>query len=312
MRYILGVDGGGTKTRAVILQDRQECLRAETGGINYNSYTKEQIRTHLNELAGKCQKAGFAPKECMGIGVGAAGISNPEAVSFLKECLAECGFMCPVSIFGDHEAALRGGLLKEPGILLIAGTGSICFAQNGAGEKKRVGGYGHLIDDGGSAYAVGRDILRAVVRARDGRKLRTELTEAVFERLGLRTIEDLVGYVYCPETGKKEIAQLATLLTEERIQRDACCREIAQTAAHELCELIVPAAQWLKDIEPEKEGNYPVLLAGSVLENNVMIRTFWEEEILKKQVPVYMGQRKKDAAYGAASLFLDKAGWQLS
>ena len=138
MGFVLGMDGGGTATGAVILRQGRECARIAAGGINYNSYPPGQIREHLQEIAAKCQELGFAPSHCTGVGIGAAGISNPGAVPFLKQCIKECGFVCPVVVMGDHEAALRGGLMGEPGALLIAGTGSICLARNRAGDRKSV------------------------------------------------------------------------------------------------------------------------------------------------------------------------------
>ncbi|NBJ91563.1 N-acetylglucosamine kinase [Parablautia muri] len=302
MGFILGMDGGGTSTQGVILQQGKECARIAAGGINYNSYSQKQIREHLQEIAEKCREYGFAPALCTGVGIGAAGISNPAAVSFLKECIKELGFVCPVVVMGDHEAALRGGLMGEAGLLLIAGTGSVCLAQDKAGKLYRTGGYGHLIDDGGSAYAIGRDILQAVVRSHDGREEKTVLTEAVFQTLGIHSVGELIGFVYNGGTGKREIAYLAQLLTEERIKSDLVSEKIAKAAASELVELIGPCLSRME------EGFYPILFSGSVLVKNKKIGGFLREQIAREKLPVYVAERKKDPAIGAASWFQDNAG----
>ena len=302
MGFVLGMDGGGTATGAVILRQGRECARIAAGGINYNSYPPGQIREHLQEIAAKCQELGFAPSHCTGVGIGAAGISNPGAVPFLKQYIKECGFVCPVVVMGDHEAALRGGLMGEPGALLIAGTGSICLARNKAGRLYRTGGYGHLIDDGGSAYAIGRDILQAVVQSYDGRGKKTLLTEAVFQELCIHSVEGLTGFVYGSGTGKREIAGLAVLLTEERIKNDQVSEKIARNAAGELVKLIRPCLSWLG------EGSYPLLFSGSVLMKNKMVNEFVREQMAKEGLPGYVAEGKKDPAYGAASWFQDNAG----
>lgn len=302
MGFLLGMDGGGTSTQAVILQQGKECARISAGGINYNSYPQEQIRGHLQEIAERCRELGFAPALCTGVGIGAAGISNPAAASFLKECINQLGFVCPVAVMGDHEAALRGGLMGEAGLLLIAGTGSVCLAQDRAGNLYRTGGYGHLIDDGGSAYAIGRDILRAVVQSHDNREEKTGLTEAVFGELGVHSVGELVGFVYDVNTGKREIARLAMLLTEERIKEDRVAEKIARGAASELVELVRPCLSWLG------EGSCPILLSGSVLVKNKMISEFLQEQMVREGLAVYAVERKKDPAYGAASWFQDNAG----
>lgn len=80
----------------------------------------------------------------------------------------------------------------------MAGTGAICCGRDGAGNRTRVGGYGYLIDDGGSGYALGRDILTAVVRAADGRGPATALTQAVFAALGVRSVGEIITWLYAP------------------------------------------------------------------------------------------------------------------
>ena len=183
-KFYLGMDGGGTKTECVLLAKSpngllQEKNRFCVSGINYNSYSKEQIRTALFEIGERVEKILPGGQKLAGMGIGAAGISNPEAVPFLLKWAEKAGFSCTCEICGDDKAALVGAVGTGKGILLISGTGSVCLASDGAGHFYRAGGWGHLIDDAGSAYAIGRDILSAVVKAADGRGEKTLLTEVV-------------------------------------------------------------------------------------------------------------------------------------
>ena len=123
------------------------------------------------------------------------------------------------------------------GLLLIAGTGSVCCGRDAEGHLFRVGGYGHLIDDPGSGWAIGRSILTAIVRAEDGRGSETVLTGLVFEKLKIRDVGEMITWLYGPATGKREVAALASLLPSALALRDAAAETIARQAGEDLAEL---------------------------------------------------------------------------
>ena len=174
-------------------------------------------------------------KDCARLCVGAAGISNPAVKQILAQELEQSGFRGSWKLSGDQEIALRGAM-DGPGAVVIAGTGSICFGKNGEGQTARSGGYGHLIDDGGSGYALGRSVLSCAVRALDGRVEDSGILRAVCDRLGGG--ERIVPFVYSPETDKAAIAQFAAIALEEagRGNPEAC--KILRREARELGELV--------------------------------------------------------------------------
>ena len=194
MPYYVGIDGGGTKT-AVELRTRGSAAhsRAVFGPLNCNSDRTAAAKALTDTLAWlAAQPEGLAG--CDGLCIGSAGISNPDAYNFIQDIIRAGGYTGPLQIVGDQVTALAGALGQPVGTVLIAGTGSICYARTADGREARSGGWGHLIDDEGSAYALGRDILRAVVRAADGRAPAThaadELTQmaaAAMQPLGLQT-----------------------------------------------------------------------------------------------------------------------------
>lgn len=297
--YRIGMDGGGTRTRLAVIEQGQERFRCETGGINYNSFPGEEIQESLSKAISEVKEKGFLSEECEGIGIGAAGVSNPKAAPFLTDVLRELGFTCPVVVVGDQEAALAGAVGKRTGILLIAGTGSVCMAQDGAGGKYRAGGFGHIIDDAGSAYAVGRDILTAIVRAEDGRGGFTALREPVFQMLGVENSGQLVAYVYDTARTKKDIAAVASCLSEELIRTDAAATEIARKAAEEQVLLVEAILQKLK---LDAEQKIPLLLEGGLILKNREVNSVFRRLLEEKKLPVYLADKEKDAAYGAAFL----------
>lgn len=299
MGYRIGMDGGGTRTRIAVIMKGKECFRCETGGMNYNSFSKTEIMEHLSRGLLALSEHGYLPEECEGVGIGAAGVSNPEAEPFLKKCIRKMGFTCDIVVAGDQEAALLGGVGQAPGILLIAGTGSICIAQDGDGRHFRTGGYGHIIDDAGSAYAAGRDILTAIVRAQDGRGQETTLQKDVFDKLGIVQIGNLITWIYDKNRTKREIAALANCLTPERMASDGVAAGIADKAAEELV-LLVKAV--LRNLQLEESDRYPLLLEGGLILQNKRIRSYFWELLSKEKLPVYPAEKKNDAAYGAAFL----------
>ena len=177
---IAGIDGGGTHTRLELRDGDNHFLRREEfGAFNLNSIGEAAFRRLLRQVFAAC--GGMT--DCEKICIGAAGISNPAVGDILMQELNDAGFTGKWKLCGDQEIALRGAM-DCPGAAVIAGTGSICFGKNRDGQTARSGGYGHLIDDGGSGYALGRDVFRAAVRALDGREEDPAILKAVYARLG--------------------------------------------------------------------------------------------------------------------------------
>ena len=154
----------------------------------------------------------------------------------------------------------------------------------------RAGGYGHLIDDKGSAYDISIRILEAVVRAEDGRGENTVFRELVFERLGIKDIRELIGYIYSKDTNKGDIAALAPLLSEGIKRGDSVAVAIEDAVVEELNSLIFAVKKRL-DYGPE------VALWGSVLQKNDHIR-----EKLEKRAGLKMFFPQEDASVGALRL----------
>lgn len=259
--FIMGIDGGGTHTR-IELRDMENRLirRGEFGPFNINSVGEAAFRSLLREIF--AWSGGMA--HCDRLCIGAAGISNPKTAWILAEELEKQGFQGKWKLCGDQEIALRGAM-EGPGIAVIAGTGSICFGKNAAGETARSGGYGHLIDDGGSGYALGRDVLSAAVRALDGRVKNQEILQAVCRRLGGGP-EKIVPFVYGPETDKAAIAGFASLALELADRKDPEALEILGREARELSALVAAVQERLG------LSHCRIALLGGLLENATSYR----------------------------------------
>ena len=231
--FIAGIDGGGTHTR-IELRDMENQLlrRGEFGPFNINSIGEQAFHALLREVFAWC--GGMA--DCARLCVGAAGISNPKVAQILARELEAAGFTGKWYLCGDQEIALRGAM-DGPGVVVIAGTGSICFGKNEAGQTARSGGYGHLIDDGGSGYALGRDIFSSAVRCLDGRVADSRILQAVCDRLGTGP-EGIVPFIYSPETDKAAIARFALIALEQAQQGDREALQILRQEAGELARMV--------------------------------------------------------------------------
>lgn len=300
MKYVAGWDGGGTKTAVAVADDSGRIIRTFTSGaINLNGQDEESVRSSVRDMvktiAGICGDL----DNCFMICIGAAGVSNPTVVSRLTAMVREAGYGGGLTVTGDHETALYGGLESQWGIVLIAGTGSVCFGRNASGETHRTGGGGHLVDDEGSGYSIGRELISAALKACDGRSESQLVAPAVFNRLQIASVGDLIGFVYAPATNKRDIAAVAPLLSELCAMGDADALAIADRSAHALFQLAVPVVERLS----LQSGR--LALAGSVLLRNDRVRGRLTALLHEKYPNLECMAAKRDASQGAALMALE-------
>ena len=299
MKQLIGIDGGGTSTKATLYEYAPggvgQALRyAESGPSNLNSNSPEQVRANLAELY-----AALNPEEAVAVGLGVAGITTPGVTEQLTQFLEEIGYPKVVVIVGDYESALRGAFDREPGVLLIAGTGSIAYGQARDGRLHRAGGYGHLISDGGSAYSIGQALLSAYVKAYDGSIEKTALLQALEDQLGKtpqEALDALMSLAYKLPFDKARIAALARLQDAFLAKRDPLALKIAREGAEELRILIDTVAK------PLGEEKVELALAGGMLLHNPEYRLVLEETLKQSDLEYEVTAPRADAMAGAADL----------
>jgi N-acetylglucosamine kinase-like BadF-type ATPase len=185
---------------------------------------------------------------------------------------------------------------EAPGVLLIAGTGSIAWARAADGRVLQVGGWGREIGDEGSGYGLGVDATRAVLRAFDGRSPHTSLTAAVLALTGCSSAPDLVRFA--ATAAKSDYAALAPVVLEHAAGGDAAARRICEDALDALVELVVTAAR-------RAELPAPVIAtAGGLAAPGSALRTPLQERLLAALPLAELLGEPIDAARGAARMAL--------
>ena len=290
---IAGIDGGGTHTRLELRDEENRLLsRTEFGPFNLNAIGEAAFRRLLRQVFAACGDMADCARLC----VGGAGISNPAVGAILGQELERAGFSGMWKLCGDQEIALRGAM-DGPGIAVIAGTGSICFGKNQAGQTARSGGFGHLIDDGGSGYALGRDVLSTAVQALDGRCPDTAILERVYHRLGREDPGAIVSFVYDETTDKAAIARFSSIALALAEEGNPTAQAILNRGAGELYALAAAVQRRLG-----LEGR-PIALLGGLLSEKNPYRRAVARKLAGLGTVIYPAH---DALWGAAQM-----AWEL-
>ena len=260
MSTVLGIDAGGTKTIAAIVDEAGTVLDvASASGLDpTRSHDAEaELRTFLVEIVQNTDAApSFATVGLPFHGEIAAITDMQRAV--VGECLAGGARAC-----NDVEVAHIGAFAGGHGVLLLAGTGSMAWAAGPAGTS-RAGGFGDLIGDEGSAFWIGQQTLTLLSREADGRRLRSPLGQGILDALGIGS-DDLIDWIYAQPNSRSGIASVARHVSTMATQGNADAFAILARAAVELKETADAAARACGLGE-----NYPLSTAGSVFRDPVI------------------------------------------
>jgi N-acetylglucosamine kinase-like BadF-type ATPase len=238
-KFFLGIDGGGTKTHAVIADESLRVLgEGFSGAANPLRVGLEEAITHIDQaVADACAQAGIELLKVDSACAAIAGINHPIHYHTMKDALNEALQIGGLELVTDARAALEGALDGKPGVVVIAGTGSIAIGINDSGQQARSGGFGPTLSDEGSGYDIARRALKAVVSSFDGRSPSTLLAERICNRLGVSSPADLPGVIYNSDSEPVDIAPLAELVDEAAQEGDQVARQILGDAGRELGRL---------------------------------------------------------------------------
>jgi N-acetylglucosamine kinase-like BadF-type ATPase len=282
MRVILAIDGGGSRTRCLAIDREGHVLgQAETGPSNHllisGDVVQGSLASAIEQVLSQCE---LSVDSVACVSAGLAGVDfDGDGAPEMETLLRDLGFANAV-VNGDMVIAHAGALQLEPGVVALAGTGSVILGIGFNGERVKIGGWGPVYGDEGSAYRIGQMALRAAARAYDGRGAATSLTRALPGALGLRDFRETVTRVYVQGMEPREIAALARVAYEVAETGDEVARDLFTSAADDLVDGVVAAVRQLELPLPELLVSYQ----GSVLESCRLLRERFEAQ-LKQIVP---------------------------
>ncbi len=259
---LLGVDGGGSKTVALLADRKGKILARGWGGpSNIHAAGVEPALREL-ELAvdGALAAAGVKPASLRALCLGMSGAGRTEDQDVFRAWAGRRFPGLPLRIATDAELVLAAGTPAGWGLAVVSGTGSIVWARSRDGLTARAGGWGSLMGDEGSGYAIGQAALQMVARAADGRAAHTALTRLVLARWGLADAQALIRRVSDPPLERAEVAALTPLVEQAAAQGDLAAERILAQAGFELAAAARAAADQLS-----LSGAIPCALSGGAL-----------------------------------------------
>jgi len=313
MSYVLGIDGGGTKTVCVLMDDTGKILGRGTGGAsNYQSVGVEAAIQSIHSAIYKAVNESLQSIETItikAICLGLAGVSRPADIQIIQGVVKELQRsnwlpilwdLQPSNIIICHDAfiALVGGIGDDVGIVVAAGTGSIVFGRNQQGATHRVGGWGYILGDEGSAYKIAVYGMQAALKSYDGHEILTSLVDDFKRHLGLGSIEDLIEVIYRRGWGVKEISSLAQVVDLAAALGDELANKIIDDAVEEL----VKATSTVINKIFNNNSNIEIVTVGSVWQGKSQIQDRFAASVVNDFPFAKVISPKYEPAYGAGLL----------
>jgi N-acetylglucosamine kinase len=304
--YFLGVDGGQSSTIAVI-GDEQGLITGWASAGPCNHVAAEEARARFVEVIGACaeQAASHARlasarphfrAACLGM---SGGPDDKEAL--LRELIDADRLV----VTHDAHIALSGALSGAPGMVAIAGTGSIAFGENAAGETARAGGWGYVYGDEGGAFDIARQAVRATLREHEGWGAHTALTPALLESTGASNANEMMHQLYTPEWPRARVATLARVVNRIAEAGDPVAIDVMNSAGQHLALLTAAVRRQLfREDEPSR-----LSWIGGVFESSVLLGRF--RALVELEGSVTTAPPEHAPAVGALMLAYRAAGLKI-
>lgn len=266
MSLYIGIDGGGSSTRCAIGDDVSVYAVESGAGCNFVRLGEEQARVGLHAAISKaCSAASASPLRVRSACIGAAGAGNEQVNAAVKRLAQQVLPNAQVTVVGDMVIALEAALPDQPGVIALAGTGSIAYGRN-RGETARAGGWGFRVSDEGSGHWIGRAAIAAIMRAHDSAR-DTTLSDRIAREWKLRSREELLARANA--TPEPDFAALFPVVQQAAAARDEVALQIVKRAGEELAQLTLAVLRRLwSPGDPVR-----VAVAGGVFANSSHVRT---------------------------------------
>jgi N-acetylglucosamine kinase-like BadF-type ATPase len=312
MAYFVGVDGGGSTTRAVIVNEALSVVgRGQSGASNHYVVGPDQAANHCREaVEGAIHDAGRLEPDLrldriVSWGFGLAGVRRENDAAVMRAHLQS--IVPPRQSWAldtDAAAAQHGAFAGGPGVVLSAGTGAICLGIDSEDERFYADGCGPLLGDEGGGYWMGMEALRAVCRAADGRGPRTRLTGSILHSMNVPNAEGLVSLVNSGRCSREQIAGLSQIILDVATGGSQVAISIRERAVNHLADTATAVVRTMLMRAQER------MISGQIAAIDMLIAMrggLFEDDFFRASVGYYIGERMVELKRD----FLPLASWRI-
>jgi N-acetylglucosamine kinase-like BadF-type ATPase len=300
--YVIGLDAGGTKTVCLLADlDGRVHAEARAGGANLQAVGELEVEKVLHDVMDRVTgDRSIAPSAIV---LGMAGVDRADDAQVMHRVLRRIGFKARTLITNDALIALVAAVGHDPGVVLIAGTGSIAYGRNARDQAARAGGWGYVLGDEGSGYWIGRHALRAVVRESDGRGHATAMTPLVLAHFGVSKPDDLVHAVYDGALKPPAIAAVARAVQAAAEAGDELALQVLTVGARELAS----SARAVINRLGLRDEAFDIVLSGGVMQAVPRLAAEVETQLTIMAPRCRVQRLQREPAHGAVALAVAEA-----
>lgn len=307
MAYFLGIDGGGSKTSCAVGDDTSVLATVSAGPSNITRVGEVRARESLHQAVGDaCAAAKVDPRQVERVCVGVAGAGRQEIATAVRTIIGEV-IIGKIEVVGDMQIALEAAFGAGPGVIVIAGTGSIVYGRDQQGRTARAGGWGFAISDEGSAHWIGRTAVGAVLRAIDER-IEAGNDQNVAEALPLyrellaawklRSLDEFVRM----GNSTPDFAALLPAIVAGAESGDLRAKRVLTQAGSELAQLAIILVKRVFADGDTKASVIPLALAGGVFRHAGRVREVFCDELCKVDPRIRVSPEIVEPVVGALKM----------
>lgn len=300
MKFVIGVDGGGTKT-TVALADLKghvmACVKESPFEYVDSTLIKDRLDVFLIPLIKRViDDAEMDISDCEAVYMGITGIDSIEESKEVKRVFKELWTNVKVRVENDAIIAFYAATNGEPGVMIIGGTGSIAYGEDGKGNRVRIGGLGPIISDEGSGYDIGRRGIMVGIKSEDGRGKKSALEDLIKEEFKLKEVRDIQFSINKNNNIREVIASVAPIVEKAADLGDQEALKILDDAGFELAKIATAAIKVLR-IE-----SCIVVVVGSILKKCKIVFESFKDKVLKEVSDARISVSEREPAEGAVIL----------
>lgn len=308
MKYYLGVDGGGSKTFALVVSEQGVVLGKGSSGNGNHQIDYDEAKASIRDAAEEALAAAGITKEQLEFAnFGLAGADREADFQILRPMIASLGYD-KFEVVCDTMIGLRAGTTKSYGVSVICGTGTNCAGRNEHGRFYQCGGFSYMYGDFGGGGSLCVEVFRSVIRAWDGREEDTLLTGLLLRELGYPSVEAMFGDYLDQE--KEVPLNVTKLLFAAAAQGDAVAHRILKKQGEELGKSAVAVIRRLG----MEQDSFDVVLAGSIVTRGEgeIVNKYIEEAVLQIAPHAVVKKLAMEPVIGSVWLAMEASGLTVS